>query len=115
MILNSRRLTSTAFSIMLVLMIAVVAVGLSRLYVIEQSLRKVILEHDVKMDLVWDMRHAARERAMILHRLVPSQDPFEQDELILQFHNLAEIFILARDKLLAPPFPRRSSNPSAWL
>ncbi|HEY6093900.1 MAG TPA: EAL domain-containing protein [Gallionellaceae bacterium] len=103
MTLNSRRLTSSAFTIMLILMVAVIAVGLSRLYVINQSLRKVIMEHDVKMDLVWDMRHSARERAMILHRLVLSHDPFEQDELVQQFHAAAEIFIRARDKLLSFP------------
>ncbi len=101
--LNSRRLTSTAFTIMLVLMVALVAVGLSSLYVINQSLRKVVMEHDVKMNLVWDMRHSARERAIILHRLVLSQDPFEQDELVQQFHSIAEIFIRARDNLLSLP------------
>lgn len=101
--LNSRKLTSSAFTIMLVLMVAVIAVGLSRLYLIEQSLRKVIMEHDVKMDLVWDMRHSARERAMILHRLVLTQDPFEQDELVQLFHSTAQIFIRARDKLLVLP------------
>lgn len=101
--INSRRLTSTAFGVMLALMTSLFAVSLNSLYVINQSLRRVVLEHDVKMDLVWDMRHAARERALLLHRLVMSEDPFEQDELKLQFHNIAATFIVARDKLTALP------------
>jgi diguanylate cyclase (GGDEF)-like protein/PAS domain S-box-containing protein len=101
--LNSRRLTSSAFGIMLALMVSLVAVGLSSLNAINQSLRKVVMEHDVKMNLVWDMRHSARERAIILHRLVMSDDPFVQDELIQQFHATAGVFIAARDHLLTLP------------
>lgn len=88
---------------MLVLMLALFAVSLNSLYVINQSLHRVVLEHDVKMDLVWNMRHSARERAMILHRLVMSEDPFEQDELVQQFHNMAATFIAAREQLLTLP------------
>lgn len=79
---NSRVLISTAFAIMLVLMVTLIAAGLGRLSVINANLQEIVVQYDVKSALVLEMRNAARERAMILHRLVLTADPFERDEML---------------------------------
>ena len=96
---SSKYLTSAGFALLLVLMLALMATAITRLNAIDQNLKTIVTLHNHKMGLVWEMRHAGRERAMILHLLVTTLDPFRRDELIQQLNDQARRFITAREEL----------------
>ena len=100
---NSRFLISSAFAFMLVLMVALLGVSLVRLHNINDDLNTIAYQHDIKLDQILTMRDAARERAMLLHRLVVENDPFEKDSLVQKISEMAGMFIGAREKLMSGP------------
>ena len=86
---------------MLGLMVALMVAGLSRMSVMNENLEAIVRTHNAKMSLVWEMRHAARERAMILYHMVHTADPFDRDELRQRFSGHAGTFIQSRSDLVA--------------
>jgi diguanylate cyclase (GGDEF)-like protein/PAS domain S-box-containing protein len=98
---STRNLTFFGFVLMLGLMVALMAAGLSRMGVINENLETIVKTHNAKMTLVWEMRHAARERAMILYHTAHTEDPFARDELKQRFSQYAVRFIQARTRLEA--------------
>ncbi len=86
---------------MLGLMVALMVAGLSRMSVMNENLEAIVRTHNAKMALVWEMRHAARERAMILYHMVHTADPFDRDELRQRFSGHAGTFIQSRFDLVA--------------
>ena len=92
---------------MLGLMVALVVAGLSRMSVMNENLEAIVRTHNAKMALVWEMRHAARERAMILHHMAHAADPFDRDELRQRFSEHAGMFIQARTGLMASGLSRQ--------
>jgi diguanylate cyclase (GGDEF)-like protein/PAS domain S-box-containing protein len=87
------------FALLLALMLALLLTGLSRMYTMNQGLQAIVENHSLKMDLVWAMRHAARERAVLLHQILHATDPFARDELVQRFNLMARDFIAARQRL----------------
>jgi len=98
---NSKTLILAGFGLVLLLMAGLTAIGLTRVTALHERMEVLSEEHDAKIDLVFKMVTAARERAISLHRLALLTDPFEWDEEILYFGRQAANFILARDKLVA--------------
>lgn len=92
---------------MLGLMVALVVAGLSRMSVMNENLEAIVRTHNAKMALVWEMRHAARERAMILHHMAHAADPFDRDELRQRFSEHAGMLIQARTGLMASGLSRQ--------
>lgn len=101
MLKNSKILILAGFGLVLLLMAGLTAIGLTRVTALHERMEVLSEEHDAKIDLVFKMVTAARERAISLHRLALLTDPFERDEEILYFGRQAANFILARDKLVA--------------
>ena len=50
---------------------------------------------------IFAMRDSAQQRALMLYRMITTDDVFERDDLHMEFSNQAGIFIGARDQLLA--------------
>lgn len=93
-------LLSLAFAFVLLLMAAIGSVGLYSLNLIDNHLgliSEVLLQ---KYTLMMDMRQAARERSLSLHRMIMLDDPFEQDAEWLLFNQQGAAFALAREKLV---------------
>ncbi|OFZ99050.1 MAG: hypothetical protein A2Z44_10280 [Betaproteobacteria bacterium RBG_19FT_COMBO_58_11] len=79
-------------------------IGLYALQANNQRMEKIVREHNVKIALVLDLRSINRERALTVHKMILADDPFERDDLMLGFRELASSYIRQRDKLLALPF-----------
>lgn len=93
-----------AFALIWLLMAGMGVMGLYALQANNQRMEKIVREHNVKIALVLDLRGINRERALIVHKMIMSHDPFERDELMLGFRELAASYIQQRDKLLMLPF-----------
>ena len=91
------------FALIWLLMAGLVLAGLHDLQANNQRMEKIVREHNVKIALVLDLRSINRERALTVHKMLLTQDPFERDELMLSFRELATSYIQQRNKLLRLP------------
>lgn len=84
------------FALIMTLMVTVMLVGLQRMEMANHKLEEVVNEHSVHASLLHTMALATRERAIFLHKLVETTDPFVQDEYIITIYSLGETFLKAR-------------------
>ncbi len=91
------------FSVMLILMAAVTAIGATYIRILSEQLTAIVAERNEKAELATAMRavHEARYQALMLASNMG--DPFLRDEAIMRFARMAREFILAREKFLALP------------
>jgi PAS domain S-box-containing protein len=67
---------------------------------INQQLERVVTVNNVKTSLASRMRDTLRDRAIIMHHIVVSIDPWEKDELFQQFMDLGERYSKDRAQLV---------------
>ena len=91
------------FTVMLLLMIALTAIGLGRIAGIQQQMSRIVHENNIKIELAHVMKDALRERAVITHTLSLLNDPFEQNDELVRFGELADAFTRARAQLESMP------------
>lgn len=96
---SSRRRLLLGFSTLIALLVLLLTVATSQFYRIHQNIQQIIKVEHYKMALTWEMRHAGRERNMILHRLVIADDVFERDSLLQAGAHEIRRFIIAREAL----------------
>ncbi|NOZ53104.1 MAG: EAL domain-containing protein [Gammaproteobacteria bacterium] len=89
------------FSIALTLLIVIFIVGLSSMAAIQNRLKTIAQNHNVKTELVTSMRYAVRERTVSLYRMLLLKDPVERDEEFTMFNRYAIFFMQARNSLMA--------------
>lgn len=92
-----------AFALIWLLMAGLGGIGLYALQANNQRMEKIVREHNVKIALVLDLRGINRERALTVHKMILTDDPFERDNLMLVFRELAASYIRQRDQLLTLP------------
>ncbi len=95
------------FVVQLLLILFVTGIGLEQLRSTEDNLNTVLDVHMRKQDLTKTMVFSARERTVNLFRMVETNDPFELDELMMEFDGNAASFIKARNELLSLPLSDR--------
>ncbi len=95
------------FIAQLLLILFVTAIGLNQLAATSKNLGTVVDVHMRKQNLTKVMVVSARERTVNLFRMVESVDPFDRDDLFLQFNHNAEEFIIARADLIKMPLNSR--------
>lgn len=95
------------FVMQLLLIGFVTAIGLRQLEVTTRNLNQVVDVHMRKQNLTKNMIIAARERSMIMLMLTQIDDPFERDELLMQFNERGSGFATARAALLNQPLNER--------
>jgi diguanylate cyclase (GGDEF)-like protein len=91
------------FVTQLLLILFVTAIGLQQLGATMDNLNKVVDVHMRNQELTKTMVVAARERTVILLMLTKVEDPFEQDELLMQLNMHGSRFASARLALLEQP------------
>lgn len=89
------------FSVLLGLMALQTALSLRQIESQRQQLKTVIELGLNKFNLVGEMHAAGRERILLLQRMFLVSDPFEREALRADFGRQAELFIRARQNLLA--------------
>ena len=92
---NNWMLVSAALLI-IVLMITVALISLSGMESIRDRAEILVSNQHEKMELVVKMRAAARERTVILQRLILLDDPFVRDEEYMRFNKSGSDFATAR-------------------
>ncbi|MBS0216532.1 MAG: EAL domain-containing protein [Proteobacteria bacterium] len=95
------------FIVQLFLILFVTTIGLQQLRLTANNLDTVIDVHMRKLSLTKTMMAAARERTLSMFRLSMSHDPFERDQLFVQFNQHGAEFADARMALLGMPLSPR--------
>ena len=88
------------FAAALVLMLAVIGLGNAQMARINAELANVVKVNNVKTRLASQMRNTLRDRALLMHNIVVSIDPWEKDALFLQFMEYGERYAKDRGQLL---------------
>jgi len=91
------------FGAMLLILSAVVLANIYQTHQFSQQIRAIILERNKKSDLAALMAELQRDRYRSLKHASALADPFERDDEIRHFRNMAGAFIRARDEFLALP------------
>jgi len=102
-----RRVLLAGFIVQLLLILFVTAIGLQQLRLTANNLGTVVDVHMRKLSLTKTMMSAARERTLCMFRLSMSHDPFERDQLFVQFNRHGAEFADARMALLNMPLSPR--------
>lgn len=89
------------FIVLVGLLSLLLLVAVWQLHRIQNNLEQITNEHMYRMSLAWEIRHAARERILLLHQLVLTEDPFERDTLNQTGTQYATNFLQAREALLS--------------
>ncbi|WP_296824583.1 EAL domain-containing protein [Thiobacillus sp.] len=102
-----RRVLLAGFIVQLFLILFVTTIGLQQLRLTANNLGTVVDVHMRKLSLTKTMMAAARERTLCMFRLSMSHDPFERDQLFVQFNQHGAEFADARMALLNMPLSPR--------
>jgi len=98
---TSIRLVSAGFTVMLLLLLGMAAAGMQAMTSINDRLRAIVEERNVKIDIMQEMRNAARERSLVLFRMASRGDPFALEDETFNLNRYAADFIRSRDALQA--------------
>ncbi|WP_324780462.1 putative bifunctional diguanylate cyclase/phosphodiesterase [Thiobacillus sedimenti] len=104
---NWQRALLAGFVVQVLLILFVTTIGLRQLQTTTDNLGTVVDIHMRKLRLTKAMMTAARERTLCMFRLAESRDPFERDDLFLQFNAFGTAFANARMALLEMPLNLR--------
>lgn len=91
------------FAIMLILLLAVTAVGISHVRSLSRQLTSIVSERNQKAEMASVMHGLHRERFQTLMLATYLNDPFERDEAMTHYASLAREFIRVREDFLALP------------
>jgi len=91
------------FSLVVLLMVVLAVVGLLRIAEANRQVEQMVNNRNVKTDLVHTMKDALRERKAITQLVVQLQDPFKQNDAVVNFNNQGAAFAVARTELEAMP------------
>ena len=94
------------FGAMLALMGFITVVGFLGMEKIQNRAEIIVSDRMEKMQLVVQMRAAARERTVLLQRMILLDDPFERDDEFMLFNRQGAIFAQARLSLLNSPLSK---------
>jgi len=89
------------FAVALLLMLAVIGLGVTQMASLNAELANVVQINNVKTRLASHMRNTLRDRAMLMHNIVVSIDPWEKDALFMQFQEYGERYAKDRIQLVA--------------
>ncbi len=96
-------LLGIAFGIQLALLIGIGFSGVAGIESLHDKLDRIVNEQNRKAALTVRMYHAARERVLILNRLLIVEDPFQRDEMVTHFSLMAGDFLVAIGELRRMP------------
>jgi diguanylate cyclase (GGDEF)-like protein/PAS domain S-box-containing protein len=100
---DGRYLQAAGFTAILVLMTLLTLLGLQKMADINQNLKLIVNQHNVKAALVKEMSLSARERVFTIQNMILTDDPFELDEAALSIDDLGAQFTTARQQLMRMP------------
>ena len=87
------------FAMVLLLMLALVFVGLTRMTTIYWHLKQIVNVQSVKSEHAQVMKNALRERAVLMHSISVLTDSFAQDDEYMKFNDEGTLYVMARREL----------------
>lgn len=100
---GSTGVLTAGFLAVVLLLVAVTSAGVLYLGQITSRFHHLVEDQNRRIALMNRMRNAARERSMLLYEMVVTSDPFRRDEQFLALRAKGEVFIKAREQLVALP------------
>ncbi len=88
------------FSAAMLLMVAVIGLGVTQMAHLNAELERVVSVNNVKTRLASQMRDTLRDRAVLMHNIVVSIDPWEKDALFIRFQEYGGRYAGDRSRLL---------------
>lgn len=98
------------FSILVILIVMIAWISLYQMNRNQQQLKHVLDVHVVKLELINDMRRAARERTVAMQKLFLLDDPFEQDNVFLAFNQYGTEFAGSRNQYVEMSLDDQEKN-----
>ena len=96
---SSNKYLLFGFSIQILLMIIIVIFNLSKIDVINNHLKQIVNQSNVKVLAAYRMDNAARERFISINDIINSNDPFERENHLNRIYSLGTEFLKARNTL----------------
>lgn len=90
-----------SFAFIILLTIFSNIIGFKHLYDVQNDIYQLIETQNIQMTYMHKMRTLARERIIKLQALINENDPFRQDAIISEFHELGGLFLEKRELLMA--------------
>jgi PAS domain S-box-containing protein len=87
------------FAAALLMMLAVIGLGVTQMAHLNAELENVVSINNVKTRLATRMRDTLRDRAIVMHNIVVSIDPWEKDDLFMRFMEYGERYAKDRGQL----------------
>ena len=100
---KSSLLLFTSFAAVALLTMTAAGLVIQQLNSTKNQIYIIVNTNNEKSRLLVEMQKAARERSLLLYKMVNQNDPFERDETYIQFKKYAGLFLLARQSLLKMP------------
>jgi PAS domain S-box-containing protein len=89
------------FAAAMLLILSVIGLGVTQMASLNAELKNVVTINNVKTRLASRMRDTLRDRALLMHNIVVSIDPWEKDALFQQFLEYGERYAKDRNQLAA--------------
>ncbi|MES2365195.1 MAG: EAL domain-containing protein [Pseudomonadota bacterium] len=96
---NSKYAIVIGFGLVLLLMVTITVIGLVRMHSINLQMEAIVRDRETKSELVTNLRSLSRERAVTVYSMLLMKDPFQLDDAVQHFSQLASDFIRYRDQL----------------
>ena len=87
------------FLFTIALMMALTGVGLTHIHLADARLKNIVEKNNVKTEMAQIMQSALRERALNMHIIAVSDDPFLKDEVYQRFNTMGGEYTRARQSL----------------
>lgn len=88
------------FALAMLLLLGVIVLAVTQMAGTNRQLEHVVSVNNIKSSLATRMRDTLRDRAVIMHHIVVSIDPWEQEDLFQQFMELGERYAKDRATLI---------------
>lgn len=98
-LLKQRQLLPIGFALVIILLLLIAGIGIIRMQHNNQIMEEVVTQNNDKLNIVSTLYITARERSVLLLKMLTLDDPFERDELYLKFNELATVFAVNRQTL----------------
>lgn len=106
---STRTLLIIGFSFVTVVMMVIALYGVHSMSGLSEKLTSIVSDNNVRLKYAYEMRDASRMRTVILHRMARTGDPFERDDLLLEFRDQGAKFLLAREKIVEHGLDKESA------
>jgi len=93
------KVIGVGFSVLIALMVVLATVNYYNLSSMGNRLTEVVEENNEKTSLIYSLRSIARERLILLHRIINETDPFVLDDQVIRHAEQADVFLQLREKL----------------